>query len=78
MPSVGYGATMTSVDGATTEFDRQLRTWRRPDAVGATPEALVDRLFGPGPWRAMLVNSDEVAGSRACAQRAPRRRATTR
>ena len=34
-----------------------------PGMVGVEPEDLVDRLFGPGPWRATLVNWPDVAAA---------------
>lgn len=40
-----------------------------PGLVGLTPEELVDRNFGPGPWRDAIENWPEVAASWLTRQR---------
>jgi hypothetical protein len=55
-----YGA----VRGANQAFERLT-----PGLVGLEPEELVDHFFGPGPWRAALVNWAEVATAWLARQR---------
>jgi transcriptional regulator with XRE-family HTH domain len=60
-----YGA----VRGANKAFERLT-----PGVVGLEPEELVDRFFGPGPWRAAMVNWEEVAAAWLARQRFEARR----
>lgn len=45
-----------------------------PGLVGLEPEELVDRFFGPGPWREMLVNWEDAAAAWLARQRYEARR----
>jgi hypothetical protein len=49
-----YGA----VRGANTAFERLT-----PGLVGLEPEDLIERYFGPGPWRDAVVNWADVAAA---------------
>lgn len=55
-----YGA----VHRANDAFERLM-----PGMIGVPPETLVDNLFGPGPFREIVVNFDEVAASWLARQR---------
>lgn len=60
-----YGA----VHRANDAFERLM-----PGLIGVPPETLVDSLFGPGPFRQIVVNFDEVAASWLARQRHEARR----